>query len=199
MSAPKHLWSGDWRQESAAVSEELAGRRGMPRKPEAPPAPTPAARARPRVARARPRRARTAPRIPPRLKQVLPVALAVVLILAAGAYGLSQVLGGSDQPAAATVSQPSGPIDWLGMQIQSVTPGTVVIETVAPGSAGERAGLEPGDLIVAVNGKPISAPGDISAAISSVRLGAYVPIEVNRGSTAFTTQAALAGPPTSHP
>jgi S1-C subfamily serine protease len=109
------------------------------------------------------------------------------------------VLDSSGSPASATVSQPSGPIHWLGMQIASVTPGTVVIQTVASGSSAERAGLEPGDVIDAVNGQPITAPGQIAGAISSLRPGAYVPVEVNRGSTQVTTQAELAGPPSNHP
>jgi S1-C subfamily serine protease len=122
-----------------------------------------------------------------------------VLILAAGAYGLTRVLGSSDSPASAVVAQSSGPIHWLGMQIDSVTPGTVVIQTVAPGSSAERAGLDPGDVIVAVNGQPINAPSQIAPAISSLSPGAYVPVEVNRGSTPVTTQAQLAGPPSNHP
>jgi S1-C subfamily serine protease len=128
---------------------------------------------------------------------VLPVALAVMLILAAGAYGLTRVLNTSDQPAA--LSAPSGPMNWLGMQIESVNPGTVVIETVAPGSPAERAGLNPGDLIAEVNHRPITSTSQISAAIAPLRPGTYVEIQVNRGTTPVTTQALLVGPPSSHP
>ncbi|MBV9196491.1 MAG: PDZ domain-containing protein [Solirubrobacterales bacterium] len=135
----------------------------------------------------------------PRLRQALPVVLAVVLLFAAGAYGLSSVLSSSGSPAAATVSPPNGPIRWLGMQIASVTPGTAVIETVAPGSSGERAGLEPGDILVAVNGRPITAPEQIAGAVSALRPGAYVEVQVNRGSTPFIAQAVLVGPPSNHP
>jgi hypothetical protein len=33
MSTPRHLWSGDWRQESSAHAEDLAARRGQIEKP----------------------------------------------------------------------------------------------------------------------------------------------------------------------
>src|SRR2546423_14225339 len=36
MSAPRHLWSGEWRRESAAVAEELAQRRGQSEPPAEP-------------------------------------------------------------------------------------------------------------------------------------------------------------------
>jgi S1-C subfamily serine protease len=133
------------------------------------------------------------------VKRALPVALAAVLILAAGAYGLSRIGGGTDQPASSTIGQTGGPIRWLGMQIDSVTAGSVVIETVAAGSSGELAGLEPGDVIAQVNRRPIDATGQIARAVASVRSGAYVEIQVNRGSTVFDTEAVMSAPPSKHP
>lgn len=42
MSAPRHLWSGDWRRESSEHTEELTGRRRRPDGPaEVRPATTP--------------------------------------------------------------------------------------------------------------------------------------------------------------
>jgi S1-C subfamily serine protease len=127
--------------------------------------------------------------------------MAALLILAAGAYGLTRALSttSSEQSTQPALSQASGPVDWLGMQLQSVTPGSVVIETIAPGSSAELAGLEPGDEIVEVNGRSISSTGQISGAVASLPAGAYVEIQVNRGSTPVTTHAALTGPPRNHP
>jgi membrane-associated protease RseP (regulator of RpoE activity) len=194
MSAPKHLWSGDWEQESSAVSERTAVRRPQPRPTQPPPRPEPAARP-PR----RPQRRAIGWRVPARLRRILPVALAVILILAAGAYGLSRVTGGSDQSASTPAGQPSAPIRWLGMQLDSVNAGTVVIETVAPGSPAEQAGLNPGDVIAKVNGQAIDSTAQIGGAVASVRAGAYVPIQVNRGSTVVDTQALMTAPPSQHP
>lgn len=86
-------------------------------------------------------------------------------------------------------------MSWLGMQIVNVPPGAAVVETVAPGSEAEVAGLEPGDIVIAVNGRRISATRDIRPAIKGLHRGVVVPLEISRGSTLFTTQAALGAPP----
>jgi S1-C subfamily serine protease len=213
MSGPKHLWSGDWQQESAAVSEELAERRAIPADREPPVAPTPPPPARPRgVALAR----------RPGLRHALPVVLAAALLLAAGAYGLTALLGSSGprasataggsfgppaataggpsvSPASTTPSRPSRPVRWLGMQIEPLPPGAAVIETVGPRSAGELAGLEPGDVIVEINNRPIHDAGEIGAAIRGLRAGDLVSLQISRGSTLFSTQATLTAPPSVHP
>jgi membrane-associated protease RseP (regulator of RpoE activity) len=194
MSAPKHLWSGDWEQDSAAVSEQLAGLRSRPAAPEPPRAPEP------RPARPKPTRRRFPARQAwARLRPVLPLVLAVALILAAGAYGLSRVMGSAGQPPSATAGPSGGEVRWLGMQIDSVNPGTVVIETVAPGSPAEQAGLEPGDVILQVAGHSIDSTSQIGPAVTSLQRGAYVGIQVSRGSTVVNTQAVLSAPPSQHP
>lgn len=193
MTSPKHLWSGDWEHESAALSEDLAGR--------GPSALEPAPATEPPPARP-PESPRPAPRRPvPRLSPALAIALATILVLAAAGFGISRLVGASSSSAdgSASVSQASGPIDWLGMQIEGIQPGTVVIATVAPGSAGERAGLEPGDVLTTVNGRPINATGDIGSAISGLRPGDGVTIQVSRGSTRLSTRAMLGAPPSNHP
>ena len=213
MSGPKHLWSGDWQQESAAVSQELAERRVKPRDREPTVSPTPRPRAR--------RRALPAPR-GSGLRYALPIVLAAVLVLAAGAYGLSALLGSSGsrasttaagssgpqaataggpsgRPASTTASGPSRPVSWLGMQIETLPPGAAVIETVAQGSPGELAGLEPGDVIVEINNRPINAAGDIGAAIRGLRAGDLVGMQISRGSTLYKTEATLAAPPSRYP
>src|ERR1700744_2897930 len=88
MSGPKHLWSGDWENESA---DTTAQRVPPPRRaePEAPP-PTPR--------EPRPRR-----QIRP---WVLPV-LVGVLVIAAAAFGLSKVFGGSSQHTPGTATAPT--------------------------------------------------------------------------------------------
>jgi S1-C subfamily serine protease len=134
----------------------------------------------------------------PRLPKAFPIALAALLLLAAGAYGLTAVLARSERPASAS-AKASGPVRWLGMQVETLPPGGVVIATVAPGSPGELAGLEPGDVIVEINNRPVSATGDIAAAIGALRAGDQVLIQISRGSTAYTTHATVAAPPSVHP
>lgn len=155
------------------------------------------------------------------MRHALPVVLAAALLLAAGAYGLTALLGSSGprasataggsfgppaatagpsvSPASTTPSRPSRPVRWLGMQIETLPPGAAVIETVGPRSAGELAGLEPGDVIVEINNRPIHDAGEIDAAIRGLRAGDLVALQISRGSTLFSTQATLAAPPSVHP
>jgi membrane-associated protease RseP (regulator of RpoE activity) len=225
MSGPKHLWSGDWQHESAAVSEERVGRRVKPQpaEPKSDPTATPAPNP-------RPRRRFVVVRSRIGLRDALPVLLAVLLLGAAGAYGLSTIgssgprastaagttsaspgatAGGSSTPPAAappaavagatTQGPASRPVRWLGMQIQTLPPGVAVIETVGAGSEGQVAGLQPGDVILALNHQPINAATDIGAAIRRLRAGDVVELEISNGSTLYQVQATLAAPPSLQP
>ncbi len=211
MSAPKRLWSGDWEAESAALSDELARRRGERReqRPEPPrqPRPEPPRRPRPgpqhtpppprtpappRVAAARRRTSR-------RLRRALPAAIAVLLVLAAGAYGLTAVLGSADSNPGGIAQAATTPLYWLGMQLETVSPNAVAVETVALGSPADVAGLEPGDVITAVDGQPVHATGDIPSAIAGLGMGDVAQLQVSRGAAQFATPITLAAPPASHP
>ena len=59
--------------------------------------------------------------------------------------------------------------------------GSVLITSVAPGSPAEQAGLRGGDVILAVDGKPVISPGEL---VETVRGGSGKPIELSlrRGS-----------------
>jgi S1-C subfamily serine protease len=202
MSGPKHLWSGDWEQESAAASKELAGRRVKPAEPE------------PTVAPAAPRRRRRR-RMPalrrPRVRRGAVAGFAGVLVLAAVALGLTSLLGSSRTPASTTAggaplsvapttaSTTPRPINWLGMEIETVSPGAVVVETVRLGSAGDRAGVEPGDAIIEINNRRINETSDIASAIRGLHAGDVVNMQVANGSAVFGTQATLAAPPSAYP
>jgi S1-C subfamily serine protease len=188
MGGPKHLWSGDWQQESAA-----AARRAAPRPVAAEPeAPAP----RPEPARRRPVRIAWRPVV----RFGLPAVLAAVVI-AAGAYAVINLFAASGSAASTstgTLVGPSATVDWLGMQIETVPPGAAVIDTVTPGSPGDHAGLNPGAVILAVNNRPIHGAGDIAAAIRGLPAGDQVPIQISYGSSLYQTEATLAAPP-SHP
>jgi membrane-associated protease RseP (regulator of RpoE activity) len=236
MSGPKHLWSGNWQEESDAASKRRAD---LPDQPEE------AEETQPLPSR----------RVERRRRPTLPILFVAVLFLAAAAFGLAAVLGsgsksattgtqlphllnpgppnpgftnpgstnpGQTSPPSATVpttptptpttpTQPSAsptpttpanqsrPISWLGMEIETLPPGAAVIETVALGSAGDKAGLNPGDVIIAINGRAITGAHDIGAAIRGLPSGDQVPIQISHGSTLEQTEITLGAPPSVHP
>lgn len=192
MGGPKHLWSGDWEDESAREAERLAARRSQPR--EAEPEPDPPLR--------RPRTRRTLKRPNIAWRRALPVALAV-LIVAGGALAVITNLGSSPSESTGTTAGASlntqETATWLGMQLQTVAPGLAVIDTVQQGSRGDQAGLEPGDAITAIDNHAVNGVGDIRGALRGLRTGDRVVIQVSYGSSNFQVEATLAAPPSVHP
>jgi hypothetical protein len=192
MSGPKHLWSGDWENESDEASTQRVREPRAQPEPVAPP-PEPPERPRPRRS------------IRP---WVLPMAIGAIVI-AAAAYGLTQVLGSSQPsgqntsaaisplPAPQVTTNPR-PIMWLGMEIVT-TSRSPVIETVRPNSNGDLAGLEPGDSILVVNNHAVGTTGSISDAIKGLHSGDRVTMVVNNGGAVFERVAILAAPPSPYP
>ena len=189
MSGPKHLWSGDWEHESEEATTRRV-REPQPQEPEPAPAEPPRPRARRTV---RP--------------GVVPVAIAVIVI-AGAAFALSKVLGSSDsgRSAASLLSpQPphltgnTRPIMWLGMEIVTAPQGVPEVETVAPNSNGDAAGVEPGDTILLVNNHAVGSTGSISDAIKGLHKGDRITMVVNTGGTNLTLGATLAAPPSPYP
>lgn len=192
MSGPKHLWSGDWENESEEASEQRVREPRPQPEPATPPEPP-------------------APRRPRRSVRpwVLPVAIGAIVITAA-AFGLSKLFGSSQpsKPNTTSALQPlpppqvtgnPRPIMWLGMEIITAPPGIPVIETVRPNSNGDRAGLEPGDALLLINNRPVGSTGSISDAIKGLHSGDKVTLEVNNGGAVFQVVATLASPPSPYP
>lgn len=69
-------------------------------------------------------------------------------------------------------------------------PGALVGE-VHPGSAGDRAGLRPGDIIIDAGGEKISGPEDLSKALSYLGAGKSLSLTVIRGDERLTLRATL--------
>ncbi len=202
MSAPKHLWSGDWERESEDAARERAQQRVSATtapQPQADPLPDP--RAAPRRAPQRPRPPRWAPllsrvrrRFTAERVRLGLLALTVVVFLAAGAYGLGRVVesGSSGRPQ-------SGQPAWLGVQLGVLPSGAVVVVGVTSGGPAAVAGLRAGDVITQIESRPVAAPVDVSEAVGALRAGNIVEIQALRGSKAYTTRVKLGARPSRSP
>jgi Do/DeqQ family serine protease len=78
----------------------------------------------------------------------------------------------------------------FGMQQQR---GAVVAQ-VTPGSAAETAGLQPGDVIVSLNGRQLGGSGDLRNAIGMLRVGTRVRLDVLRKGRPVTLHAVITDP-----
>jgi serine protease Do len=73
----------------------------------------------------------------------------------------------------------------LGMRVRSVY----------PASPAEDAGLEPGDLVVGINGRPVESREDFDTLLASVSPGASVNVELKRGDRSRTVSVKAARTP----
>jgi PDZ domain-containing protein len=197
MSSPKHLWSGDWERESASAA---ADRANLPvpapaePAPIAPPAPAPPSGLRRALAAVRAHLGHLRlPRLRPRQRRAALLVALAALVIVGGAVALGSS-GGSSGPAAVNASTP-----WLGLQMESLPVNRVLVAGVTPGSPADRAGVGVGDLILGVNGKPVSSPGDVDSALAGLRAGDRVKLQIGRGPVSFTLPATLTARPASYP
>ena len=193
MTAPRHLWSGDWQSESASHAEALAagrGRREEPLEPEGEPgAPTPRqSRLRRAIGRLRDRLRRLrAARPRPRRVRIALLATFVTLLVAGAAYAVASELTTSNHPQPAAAN---GPGAWLGVNL-SASVGGARVAAVVPGSPAAIAGIKPGDVITALDTQPIVTPAILVAAISGLQPGDTVDIQLQRGASQYTVHVVL--------
>jgi S1-C subfamily serine protease len=64
--------------------------------------------------------------------------------------------------------------------------GAVMVGTVEPGSAADRAGLRPGDIVVALDGAIITGADDLLRALTGDKIGRTVAVDVLRGTERLT-------------
>jgi len=76
------------------------------------------------------------------------------------------------------------------LQKDSTSVGAVVKEVVA-GSAAEKAGIQPGDIVISVNGVPISSSSDLTATIRSLAAGTTTDLVIVRGGKPQTITVTL--------
>jgi putative serine protease PepD len=86
---------------------------------------------------------------------------------------------------------------WLGVESASATSsgGGAQVGTVVPGGPADDAGLQPGDVIRAVDGKPVNNSSDLSTIINGKAPGEHVSLTVDRGGQEQTIDARLRSRP----
>ncbi len=75
----------------------------------------------------------------------------------------------------------------------------VLVLGVSPGSPAERAGLRPGDIIIAVDGKEVSDPAALRYRVATQKVGETVQLSILRGGRGQLLEVRLATPPESPP
>jgi len=89
---------------------------------------------------------------------------------------------------------------WIGVGIQDLTAdlkdyynvsGGVLITQVFPGEPAAKAGIQPNDVIVSVNGKNVNAPRELSQMIAGIEPGKKVRLEIVRGGKEKTVNVTI--------
>jgi S1-C subfamily serine protease len=101
----------------------------------------------------------------------------------------STAVGMLERNPGATHSLASG--GFIGVQLQALDTSTentlgykgqgVVVQGVIGGSPADTAGLQPGDVIQSVDGKPVTAPSDVSRIVRALSPGKYAAVDIWRG------------------
>jgi serine protease Do len=95
---------------------------------------------------------------------------------------------------------------WLGVAIQPVTPDIAesiglkaatgaLVATVSAGSPAARSGVRQGDVILAIDGRKIEAPRDLSRAVADAKAGSKATLTVWRGDRELPLQVAVGAMP----
>jgi membrane-associated protease RseP (regulator of RpoE activity) len=134
-----------------------------------------------------------APGVNRQLRIALLVAL-VALVSAAAAFAVTTMLVGSSS----TTARGDNAHALLGIDVTG-SPLGITVTKVAPGGAGNKAGLLPGDRLTSVNGQPVGTVDAVNQALIGLSTGDTIQIQFTRGVASFTSMATLAPRPPGYP
>jgi hypothetical protein len=98
------------------------------------------------------------------------------------------------EPAAVRAQPPADFEPYLGVTLDPQLRNVAVAQVVAPGSPAEQAGLQPGDTIEAINGRPVVSYQDVLDSVDAMQPGDRLDIDYSRR-IRVRTQAVLDGRP----
>jgi len=94
---------------------------------------------------------------------------------------------GATRPSTPSTPNPTSPPvrgserGFLGVFLRQGAEGEAVIESIAPGSPAEQAGLQPGDVVKSANGTAVKDPSSLVALLGELPPGTKVKFVVRRG------------------
>jgi C-terminal processing protease CtpA/Prc len=77
------------------------------------------------------------------------------------------------------------PVSWIGIAMNPASTGGVEVESVVPGGPAAASGLEPGDLVVAVDGQPVADAAALRELVGKKAVGQPVVLDVQREGNPF--------------
>jgi putative serine protease PepD len=81
---------------------------------------------------------------------------------------------------------------YLGVETTDAVTGTgALVATVLPGAPAARAGLQPGDRLVSVDGRDVTDSSDVAAAVAAAKPGSEIKVNVRRGGDTRTLTVEL--------
>jgi S1-C subfamily serine protease len=91
-------------------------------------------------------------------------------------------------------STPGGSGAYLGVSVGDANPGAYVF-SVVPNSPAQKAGIQPGDVIIGFNNQEVSGASQLAALVSSSAPGSKVTLEIERGFQLLSIQVTLGNKP----
>jgi S1-C subfamily serine protease len=127
------------------------------------------------------------------------VAALVVLLTLLGAgvaYAVDSALSGGSSNEQTVAS---GYQRWLGIDLYNSPFGGPIVVGVAPGSPALVAGVQPGDVIARVDGRPVATVSEFVSAISGKHAGDRVVFALERGGVTYVAHLTFANQPSAYP
>ncbi|MGH3081993.1 MAG: S1C family serine protease [Gaiellaceae bacterium] len=108
-----------------------------------------------------------------------------------GSDGIGYAVPGDTAQRVARELIADGTVDHAYLGVSLEDDGPARLQSVRPGTPADRAGLQAGDEVTAVDGEPIESGDDLRAAIDAKKPGDKITLTIERGGTERTVQVTL--------